>query len=238
MCHEHCVIFFTYGMSRSQSLTQYSKAQKSRAEARGRGGAPSPLRPSPLYTIFVRFNVPPLFIVPPPREREHVPRDLYTLLDWQEGAVVTHGSSEALRRRRTLTSAGATSSSSRARSRSTGKSAAAGSPLRAPGGARRKRDFGRARVELRSIVGSTLCNRPRSTEARPSFLGRLPWSGRTPRGTRAQARGTATVPPSWQHADVPPSLKCTPLLRLYPLPWSRSAIGYIKTHKDGTLCGV
>ena len=24
-------------------------------------------------TIFVRFNVPPLFIVPPPREREHVP---------------------------------------------------------------------------------------------------------------------------------------------------------------------
>ena len=30
-----------------------------------------------------------------------------------------------------------------------------------------------------------------------------------------------------------PSLKCTPLLRLYPLPRSRSAIGYIKTHKDG-----
>ena len=26
-----------------------------------------------MCTIFVRFNVPPLFIVPPPREREHVP---------------------------------------------------------------------------------------------------------------------------------------------------------------------
>ena len=26
------------------------------------------------YTIYVRFIVPPLFIVPPPREREHVPR--------------------------------------------------------------------------------------------------------------------------------------------------------------------
>ena len=64
---------------------------------------------------------------------------------------MTHGSSEAPRRRRTLTSAGATSSSSRARSRSTGKSAAAGSPLRAPGGAGRKRDFGRARVELRWV---------------------------------------------------------------------------------------
>ena len=100
-------------------------------------------------------------------------RDLYPLLDWQEGGdpMVTHGSSDAPRRRRTLTSAGATSSSSRARSRSTGKSAAAGSPLRAPGGARRKRDFGRARVGLRSIVGSTLCSRPRSAEARPSSVG-------------------------------------------------------------------
>ena len=80
-------------------------------------------------------------------------RDLYPLLDWQEGGdpMVTHGSSDAPRRRRTLTSAGATSSSSRARSRSTGKSAAAGSPLRAPGGAGRKRDFGRARVELRWV---------------------------------------------------------------------------------------
>ena len=27
-----------------------------------------------LYTIYVRFNVPPLFIVPPPIGREHVPR--------------------------------------------------------------------------------------------------------------------------------------------------------------------
>ena len=52
----------------------------------------------------------------------------------------------------------------------------------------------------------------------------------------------SSVPPSWEHADVPPSLKCTPLLRLYPLPWSRSAIGYIKPPKDGTLllcyCGA
>ena len=41
-------------------------------------------------TIFVRFNVPPLFIVPPPREREHVyPGDLYPLLDCRK--VVTHG---------------------------------------------------------------------------------------------------------------------------------------------------
>ena len=29
---------------------------------------------TPIITIYVRFNVPPLFIVPPPREREHVPR--------------------------------------------------------------------------------------------------------------------------------------------------------------------
>ena len=44
-----------------------------------------------------------------------------------------------------------------------------------------------------------------------------------------------SVPPSWEHADVPPSLKCTPLLRLYPLPWSRSAIGYIKPPIDGSV---
>ena len=43
-----------------------------------------------------------------------------------------------------------------------------------------------------------------------------------------------SVPPCWEHADVPLSLKCNPLLRLYPLPWSRSAIGYIKTPIDGS----
>ena len=34
----------------------------------------------------VRFNVPPLFIVPPPREREHVPRGSVppSTVDWQE----------------------------------------------------------------------------------------------------------------------------------------------------------
>ena len=41
------------------------------------------------FTIFVRFNVPPLFIVSPPRELGSMyPGDLYPLLpygiDWQE----------------------------------------------------------------------------------------------------------------------------------------------------------
>ena len=40
-----------------------------------------------LSTIYGRFNVPPLFIVPPPREREHVPPESVPpcLLDWREG---------------------------------------------------------------------------------------------------------------------------------------------------------
>ena len=41
-------------------------------------------------TIFVRFNVPPLFIVPPPREREHVPTGSVPP-SRLAGAVVTHG---------------------------------------------------------------------------------------------------------------------------------------------------
>ena len=83
-----------------------------------------------------------------------------------------------------------------------------------------------------SFVGSTLCSRPRSAEARPSSVGLV--RSYASRNTDTNTRDTATVPPSWEHADVPPSLKCTPLLRLYPLPWSRSTIGYIKTHIDGT----
>ena len=171
---------------------------------------------TPYYTIFVRFSVPPLFIVPTPREREHVPRDLYPLLDWQEGAVVTHGSSEAPRRRRTLTR---TQPQARLCARPAARGASATSDERA--------------LSFVQSLGPRSAAGPGARRLAPP---RSAWSGRTPRGTRAQARGTAraTVPPSWQHADVPPSLKCTPLLRLYPLPWSRSAIGYIKTHKDGT----
>ena len=125
----------------------------------GRGDGMSPVS----RTIYVcGLMYPPCLSYPLPASGSMYPGDLYPLLDWhtaQTGQGVTHGSSDAPsptpRRRRTLTSAGggATSSSSRARSRSTGKSAAAGSPLRAPGGAGRKpkRDFGRARVELRWV---------------------------------------------------------------------------------------
>ena len=45
----------------------------------------------------------------------------------------------------------------------------------------------------------------------------------------------SSVPPRREHSGVPPCSKCTPLPAAYPLPRSRSAIGYIETPVDGTL---
>ena len=44
----------------------------------------------------------------------------------------------------------------------------------------------------------------------------------------------SSVPPRREHSGVPPCSKCTPLPAAYPLPRSRSAIGYIETPVDGT----
>ena len=44
----------------------------------------------------------------------------------------------------------------------------------------------------------------------------------------------SSVPPRREHSGVPPCSKCTPLPAAYPLPRSRSAIGYIKTPVDGS----
>ena len=197
-----------------------------------------------LYTIYVRFNVPPLFIVPPPIGREHVPRGSVPPSRLTGGWYPTEVARRAEARRRGVhadTSAGAKRvQSAQLLSRpvlvarhSTSKRAHAGSPLRAPGGARRKRV-----VELRR-VHALHEPAPEAERGGSPLLGRL-GPGTRPvlrsyasRNTDTNTRDTATVPPSWEHADVPPSLKCTPLLRLYPLPWSRSTIGYIKTHIDG-----
>ena len=146
------------------------------------------------------------------------PGDLYPLLDWhtaQTGQGVTHGSSDAPsptpRRRRTLTSAGggATSSSSRARSRSTGKSAAAGSPLRAPGGAGRKpkRDFGRARVELRWVHAL----QPAPERGGSPLLGRLgPVVRLAEHGHKHKGHGDCT--------PFMGACGCTPIPGVYPPP--------------------
>ena len=160
---------------------------------------------------------PPCLSYPLPASGSMYPgaRDLYPLLDWQEGGdpMVTHGSSDAPRRRRTLTSAGATSSSSRARSRSTGKSAAAGSPLRAPGGAGRKRDFGRARVELRWVHAL----QPAPERGGSPLLGRLgPVVRLAEHGHKQGARRLYPLHGSmrmYPHPrSVPPSSGCTPSL--------------------------
>ena len=47
--------------------------------------------------------------------------------------------------------------------------------------------------------------------------------------------GVSSVPPRWEHPGVPPCSKCTPLPAVYPLPRSRSAIGYIETPVDGSV---
>ena len=184
----------------------------------------------------MRFNVPPLFIVPPPIGREHVPRGSVPPSrltgGWYPTEVATRrGEGEAY----ADTSAGAKRvQSAQLLSRpvlvarhSTSKRAHAGSPLRA-----RRRG---AQAALLSFVGVHALQPPRRPKrggSPRSSVGLV--RSYASRNTDTNTRDTATVPPSWEHADVPPSLKCTPLLRLYPLPWSRSTIGYIKTHIDGT----
>ena len=178
--------------------------------------------------MYVRFNVPPLFIVPPPIGREHVPRGSVPPSrltgGWYPTEVATRrGEGEAY----ADTSAGAKRVQSaqllslvQSSSLATALARAhIGSPLRA-----RRRG---AQVELRRVHAL----QPAPERGGSPLLGRLGPVVRL--AEHGHTRDTATVPPSWEHADVPPSLKCTPLLRLYPLPWSRSTIGYIKTHIDG-----
>ena len=116
---------------------------------------------------------------------------------------MTHGSSDAPRRRRTLTSAGggATSSSSRARSRSTGKSA--GSPLRAPGGAGRKRV-----VELRRVHA---LHEPAPERGGSPLLGRLgPVVRLAEHGHKHKGHGDCT--------PFMGACGCTPIPEVYPPP--------------------
>ena len=121
-------------------------------------------------TIYVRFNVPPLFIVPPPIGREHVPRGSVPPSrltgGWYPTEVATRrGEGEAY----ADTSAGAKRVQSaqllslvQSSSLATALARAhVGSPLRA-----RRRG-----AQKLSFVGSTLCSRPRSAEARPSSVG-------------------------------------------------------------------
>ena len=186
-------------------------------------------------TIYVRFNVPPLFIVPPPIGREHVPRGSVPPSrltgGWYPTEVATRrGEGEAY----ADTSAGAKRVQS-AQLLSRPVLVARHSTSKSARRLASARPAARGASALLSFVGSTLCSRPRSAEARPSSVGLV--RSYASRNTDTNTRDTATVPPSWEHADVPPSLKCTPLLRLYPLPWSRSTIGYIKTHIDGRRWG-
>ena len=192
-------------------------------------------RDSPLLpwygTIYVPFNVPPLFIVPPPIGREHVSRGSVPPSrltgGWYPTEVATRrGEGEAY----ADTSAGAKRVQS-AQLLSRPVLVARHSTSKSARRLASARPAARGASALLSFVGSTLCSRPRSAEARPSSVGLV--RSYASRNTDTNTRDTATVPPSWEHADVPPSLKCTPLLRLYPLPWSRSTIGYIKTHIDG-----
>ena len=201
------------------NLSHSIQKHKSRAQ-RPEGGAghrpPSTVSDTPYALVryipsLCDLMYPPCLSYPLPASGSMYPgaRDLYPLLDWQEGGdpMVTHGSSDAPRRRRTLTSAGATSSSSRARSRSTGKSAAAGSPLRAPGGAGRKRDFGRARVELRWVHAL----QPAPERGGSPLLGRLgPVVRLAEHGHKHKGHGDCT--------PFMGACGCTPIPEVYPPP--------------------
>ena len=178
---------------------------------------------------------PPCLSYPLPSGGSMYPGDLYPLLDWQEGGWVVSHAEVATRRGEGEAYADTSAGAKRVQSaqllsrpvlvarHSTSKSARRLASAR---------PAARGASAFLSFVGSTLCtSRPRSAEARPSSVGLV--RSYASRNTDTNTRDTATVPPSWEHADVPPSLKCTPLLRLYPIPWSRSTIGYIKTHIDG-----
>ena len=156
-------------------------------------------------TIYVRFNVPPLFIVPPPIGREHVPRGSVPPSRLAGGWYP--------KVRRTLTPPLA-QSAYKARNFFLAQSsllatalarAHAGSPLRAPGGARRKRV-----VELRR-VHALHEPAPEAERGGSPLLGRLgPVVRLAEHGHKHKGHGDCT--------PFMGACGCTPIPEVYPPP--------------------
>ena len=175
----------------------------------------------------MRFNVPPLFIAPPPCEREHVPRGSVPP-SRLAGAVVKQSTFPPATRIFTFHAVACAQYVLNREAEGTVPNVLS-LVAAARGGGQLRAGQWLSRLPRPSTRESRRgCDASYASRPGQDWLALATSRMSGPRESLGVQSGTTAVPlyvpPSWEHADVPPSLKCTPLLRLYPLPWSRSAM--------------